>query len=173
MGQEGYGITMIVFGLVLLPLFFMFGGVGGIIIEVIIFGFFLIKHAKIYYSSPSVIMKNIDTNIYDFGREYVNSHPNRKLTYEEIKYNNIRCMIYEIAYQTSLKYKRNYIDKYDYKVAADSVPGVYVNDYGVYCINYKANRIKEDIYLIVFPKDFRNKDPRLGKYSKRFRVLYK
>lgn len=173
MGQEGYGITMFVLGLALLPLFFMFGGAGGVITEVIIFSIILIKHAKMYYSSPSVIMKNIDTNIYKFGKEYVNTHPNRSLTYEEKKYNDIRCVIYEIAYQTSLKYGRDYISKYDYKVAVDSVPGVYINNYGVYCISYGSNRRSIDIYLIIFPKEFREKEPNLGPHRKRLKVLYK
>ena len=173
MGQEGYGITMFVLGIILLPLFFLFGGYGGFILDFLLFGFLIIRHAKIYYNSPSVIKRNIDTSLYNYGKNFINNNPKRQLTFEEEKYNDIRCMIYEIAYQMSLKHGRGYISKQDYKIATDSIGGVYISDYGIYCINYMQNRKKEQIYIIEFSDDLRKEKPILHGYIKNRRFLYR
>lgn len=173
MGQEGYGITIFILGIILLPLFFLFGGAGGLIFDVVLFGFLLIRHARIYYNSPSVIKRNIDTSLYKYGREYVKNNPGRQLTSEEEKYNDIRCLIYEIAYQTALKNGRTYLSKHDYKIAVDSIGEVYISDYGVYCNHYLPNRRKEQIYIIEFSSDIRNEEPKIRGYIKNRRFLYR
>lgn len=172
MGREGYGWTVFISGLLFSPLAYMMGGLIGLIEIWILICFLLFMHFKKYSSAPDVIERDIDKpGMYTHGKSIVESFPKRKLTDEEKMYNQKRCIVYEIAYQSALKNNRKQVTKRDYRTAAIQT-GLRISNHGVYFVDYLNAVTKEEVYIIKFSEDLINSEPDCGNISNRHRFLY-
>lgn len=160
MGNEGFGLTIFLNGIILTPLFFMVGGVLGIIFLWTLIWFIINRHLNTYYRSPSIIKKNIHNKIYIFSKNIVNKIPGRELTEEERKYNTIRMIVYEIANQTAIKDNRTIITKHDYYIGSQTVMQreTGIDNFGIYLKGYGIN---ERVYIIKFDDHYINTEPNL------------